>query len=113
MFSPKGAEPSPESLEAREVALATERISAAFQHPTSTVGLQQVDELVFEEDDEGENLEWEGAEEAREDDPVDLAMRIGSAGGMEMDDEDEGDGDDDEDEQIVYQSRSSGQINTG
>lgn len=56
---------------------------------------------------------WEGAEET-EDDPVDLAMRIGEVGKMEMDDEDfEGDEDDDEDEHIVYQSRSASQTGLG
>ncbi|ORY89353.1 hypothetical protein BCR35DRAFT_300502 [Leucosporidium creatinivorum] len=116
VFSPRGDDPSPESLEAREVALAAERIAAAF--PTTGGGaglLEQVDEGVFEEEEEEEEVDgagemgWEGAEEI-EDDPVDLAMRIGEVGKMEMDDEDlEGDEDDDEDEHIVYQSRSASQ----
>lgn len=120
VFSPRGDDPSPESLEAREVALAAQRIAAAF----STAGggaalLEQVDEGVFEEEEEEEEIHeageigWEGADEI-EDDPVNLAMRIGEVGKMEMDDEDsEGAEDDDEDEHIVYQSRSASQTGLG
>lgn len=77
--------------------------------------LQQVDELVFEEDeeeqaDDGDGVDWQREEEHAEDDPVDLAMRLGEVGRMEMEYDEDGDEEDDEDEQIVYQSRSSSQL---
>jgi hypothetical protein len=101
VFSPCVEEPSPESLEAREVALAAERIATAFNVPSS---FQHVDEPALMEEDDADEF----AEEATEDDPVDLAMRIGTADRMQMDDVD--DEDDEDDENIVYQSLSSSQL---
>lgn len=64
--------------------------------------IQVVDEEADEDDEEDE---FGGEEEATEDDPVDLAMRVATADRMIMDGEDE-----DEDEEIVYQSLSSSQL---
>lgn len=82
--------------EAAEVALASERLELAFGVPFAKDELPEAPvELLL--DDLEEDIEYQ----ITEDDPVDLAMRIGTADGIEMDVED-----DEEEEQIVYQSSS-------
>lgn len=90
---PSAESESPEAIEAREVALASQQLSTAF-------GLGAPDELD----------EFDGDYAMTEDDPVDLAMRIATADRMEMDDADD---DDDDDEEIVFRpslSLSSSQV---
>ncbi|KAK4702215.1 hypothetical protein P7C70_g4013, partial [Phenoliferia sp. Uapishka_3] len=87
---------SPEAAEARDVAAATEQLSAAF-------GLTRTDDFAVGEDEE----EDEGEYAITEDDPVDLAMRVATADRMEMDDDE----DEDDEEEIVFRpSLSSSQI---
>ncbi|KAI5480764.1 protein SMG7 [Pseudohyphozyma bogoriensis] len=89
-----------DTAEAEEVALASERLSQAFGIPAAQLQ-RAVDDLVIEEEDE----EYEGYE-MTEDDPVDLAMRIGTGDGMELDDDEE----EDDDEEIVYSGLSNSQL---
>lgn len=83
-----------------EVALASERLALAFGVPFENEALPDAPEAAVEflvDDELEEDFEYQ----MTEDDPVDLAMRIGTADGIEMDVED-----DNEEEQIVYQSSS-------
>lgn len=116
-----GSEVSPEALEAQEVAIATQRLAVAFginHEPipaaNGTGPLHRVDEIPTRGRDGGESYDVGGQgerdggdeeveQEATDDDPVDLAMRVGEVDHMDMSSEyDYEDDDEDEEEQIVY-----------
>ncbi|KAM0791259.1 hypothetical protein ACM66B_005735 [Microbotryomycetes sp. NB124-2] len=96
---------SPEAIEARDVALAAEQIASAFNLPLghlTTPSKLQLDRLSFDVTAEGEDVDFGDA--LTEDDPVDLAMRIGQAEQLSLDGED--DSDEDMDDVVVYKNSS-------
>ncbi|KAK4053970.1 hypothetical protein OIO90_003807 [Microbotryomycetes sp. JL221] len=109
IFAPHMDEPTPESLEAHEVALATEQIAQAFNgqqrnhQNVSPSKVLRVGHMTFEDvfDEDEDEAGGELGEELTEDDPVDLAMRIGEADQVSLGGED-GSEEDYGDDQIVY-----------
>lgn len=128
----EGPSDSPEDIEARDVAEASERLSLAFgifpsrllsavngdaiEEEEEQEEQEEVEETKMGEEEYDEQIQLhdhdldEGDEEATDDDPVDLAMRIVDANRMEM--ETDGEDDEEDDEKIVYAGLSSSQLNT-